>query len=475
MTIDTNFLKNNKNIMKQIFKDKKTSGKYKFNKDNVEKFINGQCSEIRRQAARDLIDCTLYITIDDIFDILDKRLFELDKQLSEKNKPIALVVGDYTKSSYFISSIALYIIQKKYPKLLPSIFIDSLEEKHLTEDYSFVIIDDISYSGSQMSSALHKIYYELVIEKKFAIPEIYVCLLGANIDSYNLLSKVPISKYKGRSYSFYDEYTVSPFRIICGDLLPTIFEQVGIERAFTMILFFYPILINISKPIVSIYLDIKLADSLSTFKFALQYGPIVPSNFIKDNMDIFDVLLNNVMIEEHTYLAEHFTKGKMSRYLTELLNKIKNTEEIDKDISIPEYYPLLEGCNQDINNKLKKYKEIFYKDYFLSSMKDNWKDYMKLVDLDNNFLNESFLKGIDKKEYDNFITNVTDVKKTCPTPLYKTDRYIKTYTKTLNNNKNNKSNNINNNKGNKNNKTKKIPSSFKKMNRRFSIGRNIKI
>jgi hypothetical protein len=264
-------------------------------------------------------------------------------------------------------------------------YVESLELDLLEkENYIFLYVDDISYSGSQFSSVLNNIYYTIVVKNKKPPPKVYVCLLGANSESYETLTKVPI---KTTSSGRFLDFGKTPFKIICGELMPTIYEEVGFKRAVYMILFFYPFILQYLQPFVSIYLDIKLADSLSTFKFAIQYGPIVPSNFLSQNNELFESLFDYINYVPSESFIKTIKKDMkdikdedvhiyVQKYINGLVDYLKENENLDKEILEPIYYPLIENCEENTYAKLEKHKNIFYKNYFLVTMKDNWREFV---------------------------------------------------------------------------------------------------
>jgi hypothetical protein len=429
MEIDNDFFELHDNMIKRILNDKKKSGKFKLNKKNVEKFILGQCSNIRRQAAKDLIDTTIYLSFDDIFKKIEERVDELNKQLNTSEKKIAMYVGDNTKSGYFISHIAFYFIKKKYPNLIPYIFIKSFSQEMLLEDHNIIIFDDVSYSGSQISTTMNTIYYDICIIKKRPPPSIYICLLATSKTSYQKLSKVPTKKIGRRG--IFDDYIQSPFKIISGEVLPSLYDKLGLDRTFYLFIFFSPFLLTSLKPVISLYMDIKIADSLSTFKFALQYGPIIPSNYIKDNIDILEIV--DISINDNDYELIHDfnsqkpsfkNKGEISDHIYKLIKDLLN-EEIDKEIDHPIYLPLITNCQENVNAKLKKYKK-FFNNYMYCTVPDKWINHDSGLSIDrDSFETMIQSKGFDFDEYKKFTKEISDVNTICPQPLYKSDKYTK--------------------------------------------------
>ena len=122
---------------------------------------------------------------------------------------------------------------------------------------------------------LHNLYYDIVVKNKNPIPNISILLVALNDFSKNKLEKVGTKK-SGRIYF---EFIPSPFKLLFlpERLYTPLIMKVGLERYFYINVFFS--IYSMSQPYISLYLDHKIADAASTYKKALTYGPIIPSNF----------------------------------------------------------------------------------------------------------------------------------------------------------------------------------------------------
>jgi hypothetical protein len=144
------------------------SGKHAIDRDAAERFINRQTTHIRKQTARDLIENTIYITLEEVSNIVEQLIVKLytENDLNSA-ETIYMYTGDVTKSFYFMSVLALYYIRKHGFKE-PTHFIKSFEPGTFTEikQQPLILIDDASYSGSQLSNMLGNIYYNIVIKQK---------------------------------------------------------------------------------------------------------------------------------------------------------------------------------------------------------------------------------------------------------------------------------------------------------------------
>jgi hypothetical protein len=262
----------------------KNSGKHSINKEKAQEFIEGQLSPIRRQAAKDLIENTHYISLRETFQIIESLLLSVYKKI-DTTKTIYLYCGENTKSFYFFSCIALYYI-KKHKLKMPEFVVDFTPTFLLeVQDSPIIIVDDVSYSGSQLSTMLNNIYYYMKIEKELPPPNIYVVLTALNDVSLRRLKNVPMTRSeRGVNIGLIE----SPFHIeyLEDKLFKSLVRVLGIERYFYINLFFNAFLSNETN--IALYLDHKIADSISTYKNVYLYGPIVPHNY--DLMELMDLV-----------------------------------------------------------------------------------------------------------------------------------------------------------------------------------------
>lgn len=353
MSFDIDFEKCFPNNIKKIKKALTSiSGKHALNPQNIKNFIQRQLTEMRKIAAQDLIDNTIYITLQDVFDIVEQLVLNLYSQNDfSKYKNLMMYVGDKKKSFYFISVIAFYFIQK-HKLRIPSHFINTLDENIFNKcgEDPILIFDDVSYSGSQLSKILGNIYYERVIIQNKTAPNFYIQLVALNTYSLNQLEKVPKKRSKYGKTNIDMEFIKSPFQInyLKKRLYPTIIEIIGFERYFKMALFFSPFSAFDLVPVVSIYLDHKLADDNSTFTNALMYGPIVPKidfNKIGDATAPLNIMRTLLHKKNDIELKNMFY---------DVLEKVNI---FDKSVSSQlSFYPLIQNCKTDlVIEKLKTY------------------------------------------------------------------------------------------------------------------------
>lgn len=256
----------------------KFSGKHAIDANIAAQFVHDQLSDVRKQAAQDLIDNTIYITLQEVSEIVEQLIVKLyaEHDLNSADD-FYFFTGSPAKSFYFLAVLALYCI-KKHNFKEPTQFVSELSDDVFDHvgNSPIIILDDVSYSGSQLSNMLGDIYYHRVIKVKRSAPNILVLLVALNTFSKRKLSRVPI--LKTRSGIAYD-FAVSPFKLIflAERLYTPLILTLGIERYFYLNVFFS--IHTENNPFMSLYLDHKIADDASTYTNALMYGPIVPSSF----------------------------------------------------------------------------------------------------------------------------------------------------------------------------------------------------
>ena len=367
--IDTEFLKNHPKNMARIREALKESGKYKINKINVEKFISEQLTPIRRQAAADLIENTIYIRLKETMKIVEQLVHQIYERF-DKEIPF-MYCSKKNKSFYLFSCIALHYI-KKHGYQIPT-FISSMPKTFLQRvnaNTPIIIIDDASYSGSQLSKFVSEIHY---YRHTIGLPNlnIIMALTALNDISLYTLSKVTIEKSARGSVL---KTVHSPYFIVYlqDRLYLSLVRKIGIERYFYVNLFFNAWTVAN----IALYLDHKVADSTSTYKNVYVYGPIVPDNYSIEEAygydNIINVYLTSLFSDEiNQGLVEDFVKEnpdflkKYPNVLSEQIgtNTTKNIRKYlhNKSILLDiidkrhkpgiQFYPFIQKCSNSTRLK----------------------------------------------------------------------------------------------------------------------------
>lgn len=349
------------NIKKVMAAIEQYSGKHTIDSILATEFVDNQTSPFRREIAKSFIDNTLYITLAEVYDIVGQLI---DNAYSELNNDdvIYLYSGMPEKSSYFLSVMALHHIKlKSYkePVFIKSIDFDVIQESPL------LMLDDVSYSGSQLSTQLKAIYYSQVYTKRANPPNIYILLIALNDVSKKLLSEVPSSARTDSTGKIYiDHLKPSPFKLIYlkDRLYKPLISILGIERFVYLKLLFAPWLCldmnaGIELPCVSLYLDSKIADPVSTFTTTLIYGQIPPSNidfsyFIEsiENGGGSECLIDLEPTESARLLQETTPELKTHANcisLTKLIKRFITLDVTDKPSNIITFKPFINTCKSN--------------------------------------------------------------------------------------------------------------------------------
>lgn len=357
---DTSFLAcYDKNLIKVQSAINEYSGKHRIDMTLGEEFINKQISPVRKQAAKDLIENTIYITLKEVSDIVEQLIQKLyrENDLNSANN-IYIYSGKPEKSFYFISVLALFYIRKHNLKE-PLHFISELSNDLFDTIGSdpVILFDDVAYSGTQLSNMLGNIYFNRVVKNNKPIPNILVGLIALNHFSKVNISRVPIKKTRSGAVL---EYQASPFKLVFLQerLYTPLIINIGIERYFYLNLFFTPY--TESTPYISLYLDHKIADEASTYKNALLYGPIVPSNYdyghFFTTIDyLFDFIPSKNLFglepEQVDKLYEDFNKDNNTAFKHSLdvnqylIQKLKSIDTQEREILHNSFVPFINGCN----------------------------------------------------------------------------------------------------------------------------------
>jgi hypothetical protein len=336
------------------------SGKHSIDIEIAEQFINGQISDVRKQAARDLVENTIYIQLAEVSSIIEQLIIKLYTEHNLNSaENIYFFSGQPEKSFYFMSVLALKYIRKNGFKE-PTHFISELNDSlfDIIGSAPLVILDDVSYSGAQLSDMLSNIYFTRVVKSKKEIPNIFTMLIALNDFSKAKVSMVP-SKKTGSGITL--KSIVSPFKLLFlpERLYTPLIIRLGVERYFYLNVFFSPY--TYSTPYISLYLDHKISDEASTYKNALLYGPIVPSNYDYNKMFITYDYANEIIpipdifepqTQFITNLYKDFNRSNSTNFkrnievVPYLCQKLQTIDIFEPGILHISFKPFINECNQ---------------------------------------------------------------------------------------------------------------------------------
>lgn len=429
----SNFDENLQKIFKVV---KQTSGTHNINQQKAELWIKSQLTPKRRKAAKNLIECTEYITYDQLFINIENLIIKLYNQifLDFTEAIIYLFVSRKDSSTYFISILVIYFIKLhnfQEPKIITDFSIENLIK---VNSNPIIWIDDVMYSGNQIKLTIEKMYMEIYQKIDFQnifekVPKIYIGVIGVNSFSMNSLEF--LNKYALRINNkintdpiFRERYFKNiltkkypfPFYITAEIIYQTIYEKIGEKDFAEMIYFFSPY--NFGFPIVSIYLDWKMADSTSTFMKTLMYGPILPTNLNYDT-DFLDNLYACHNDFKTINFGEYIFKIKK---MDENYVKKNNFEELNI-----KWIPFIFNCTNQINFKIP-YNWFIISNEISKEIKDEefitYEQYVK--DNDPKTIDEEYQKYIiyfeERNKYLPLVEEIQNPKIRCPVSWYKIDQ-----------------------------------------------------
>ncbi len=281
------------------------NGKHHINKEKSEQFINSQISPKIRQAAKDLIDNTIYITLEEVCQIVEQLILKVyeENNFFVNHDKIIFDVGPKEKSSYFLSVLGLSYIRKHRFKE-PTHFIEYFDDTDYDSagNNPIIMIDDSAYSGSQLSKKFSSIYLSRTKSNK-SMPNIYCLMIALNTFSLIKLTKFKQFFLERGNRGRPSEITNLPFKILCLDnrLYEPLIYKLGIERYIYLTCIFSTFTAGDFLPNVSLYFDHKIADEVSTFTKTLIYGQIIPNDFFKKILliaEFFDSGINSYIFDE---------------------------------------------------------------------------------------------------------------------------------------------------------------------------------
>lgn len=292
------------------------SGAHPVNPEKLEDWINSQQSQTRREVAQALSEHIVYIThqevIDHCKDLVNQFYTKYLPQQGLESPTIILFTHRRGKSGYMIALLFYYWAQQLgFP--LPKMMVNELYP-HLIKDPNcvFAYIDDMSYSGSQISQILSKFAIVPSYIEKSAYPKFWIGFVAitqhamehlATIAPFeeaslrqnqvqNIVGKNPnialhnIRPQRNRIYGMKHIRVQNPFVVYASRVIPSLRAQLGDELYIAACIFF-----GYNNPDCILYFDHKVADIPSTFMKVLVFGPvpavdaIYPSNSTGNNND----------------------------------------------------------------------------------------------------------------------------------------------------------------------------------------------
>ena len=261
---------------------------YKFNKSNVEKFLNA-CDNATRPIAKKIIDNTRHVSFEEMIKNLNKNIKELN-EIVNKDRPIFIFVNvSYKeKSNYWIYLYLKDYIEHKYPYreiiLLSNIIIDN---EKIKDNDIIVFIDDCIYTGSQMRQNISSLYNKNLLKLNIYILTSFISRNGEKLIKSITKFNIIFNKYI-EYIPIINDYVNNDELHLLEEYYSSI-DKYDYKNNYLQEEFFNKYLI---------YFDHKLADTVSTIP--LFYSGVVPNDY---NRNLFN---NSVYVPKNLQIIPLF-------------------------------------------------------------------------------------------------------------------------------------------------------------------------
>ena len=361
------FLQNYNDNISVIEEQIGKSGIHSINIEKSEEWINAQKNQFRRYLARKLIENTHYITFQESINRIEELVTEFYTDL-EPTTIIYLYCDNQNKSFYLFAMLFLRQV-KIFKYRNPDSYIGGytmnlnntfIQHVNSNQKFKILVLDDFSYSGSQLSGLLSK-WYSLIpkdtstkkINEKYIQP-IYIGLIG-----FTKFSKDKINKIDIIVNGMFGEKTItlkSPYHLLKNITeYKTLDETLTKYECFCIQCLFSPFL-TIGHPNISLYLDYKIADEISTFTKVLLFGPIVPKSFQPAQFKYFIINLTQENSKERIEFLKQMIVDDVDTIDDIIENELKlipfiNNCNIPTQPNIPyEFFICPKNCNTNDDN-----------------------------------------------------------------------------------------------------------------------------
>lgn len=332
------------------------SGNHQIDINNARLFIKNQCNDRAKKFANFVINNTIYITFNDFYHQIQKMADELIIYIKKfaDNVKLILCLNDLKiyKSNFWVSCLLREILLKNgydFYDVISGINSDIHNNLANGDKYIYIITDDCSYSGGQLSSDL------------FITPNKYKYLEDF-FDNFKVFVFVPYMTNIAKKYAFinnlhysisdinkYTKYLYFPKNIkyipsffeMCNDKKYNIFSDdvlyIKNKKVKSMVLDYFKIYTHTSL----IYFDHKLADAVSIIQCVYNFGyvfdnikAIYPENYnilINLNEPFFETNIINKFKSLHNHVNDNLN-------ILNIPNSDKNYNYFDELINYFNYY-----------------------------------------------------------------------------------------------------------------------------------------
>lgn len=244
------------NLQKILDFGKQTSGVHEIDMKKADLWVRSQINPQRRRAAKALLDNTHYITFNDLFKSIERIIESVYVQVINPDEKVYLYVDEPDHSNYFMSVLAVYFIRSL--EYQDPILVYSDTKIDLTNK-TLLIIDDMAYSGTQISKLLIE---NLRISKETS--KIIIGLVGVSNRAKIMLC--------GQANYLYANM-----------IFPDLIDVLDMRQFLEVSYYFAPT--EKGEVMTSVYFDHKIPDWISIFNIAILVGPILPQDLGYEPLD----------------------------------------------------------------------------------------------------------------------------------------------------------------------------------------------
>lgn len=277
------------NIMKKIEYSREHGQRYKPTEEALTSWISRQHTPYRQQACQAFVDHSHYYTFLEAVTMLKTQINHAlrDIQSSPRNHGMICIFLPVEKgeevgqSSILFGLYGYHVLTQSIPpeqiRFIDSDDLDRMKEENTLSSSTILLLDDFSYSGSQLKSSIQQLYflYQDTIH-------LSVCLVGCSDRAKDSIFVKPKSKTRfGVRYYRPPQYLSDNYKLYAGVVIPTMYnlykqKKLDEETYLFMEYFFRPFNGNLK---VSVFFEHKMADDLSTLSSILRYGAIIPPGY----------------------------------------------------------------------------------------------------------------------------------------------------------------------------------------------------
>ncbi len=278
------------------------NSKHALNMDNVKNFVEKQCHPKAQEFARFVVDNITHVSFETFLTKIQIMANELLE--TSKGSKIVFVIPNYYlyKSNFWVSLLLYEELKKKNADIydITDDFNVYLTASDNTVKYTFVIMDDCSYSGRQLTSDLKVKDGVKIGESKLFVFVPYISYYAKDRFSKDISDTSHIIYPQSVTYfeNFWQICKTKKFNPFAHDLFYSEITDKQLQDGTSvplssMIFDFY----KFYQATSLIYFDHKIADLISVAQCLLNYGALFNKHKILEQNDAFNSNLEYMQVE----------------------------------------------------------------------------------------------------------------------------------------------------------------------------------